>query len=348
MYVIRADGNARIGMGHLMRCLTIADAIEEKEQVLFICADQKSAKFAAQNGYQARALGTDHGDMESELPVWREIFQEERLKRERGEKGLVLLVDSYAVTDRYLESLRAYGRVVLLDDMARRAYPADAVVNYNAFAHIERYRELYQGRDTRCYVGSQYVPLRPQFLGIRREVGNFVTDVLITAGGGDADNLAWKILQTIEDEKLRYHIISGRFHPYFAQWKDWALTHPNVSVYHDVKNMAALMLRCDLAITAGGTTIYELAYLGIPFVCFSCADNQEALTEYIGREGIAAYAGAFHKDKGGAFDRLEWCYRSLLGDMEMRKRYYCKEKEMIDGMGAHRLSKILREEMERL
>lgn len=59
----------------------------------------------------------------------------------------------------------------------------------------------------------------------------------------------------------------------------------------DVKDMAGLMTACQLAVTAGGTTIYELSVLGVPFVCFSYAENQEGLTEWLGKQEIAGYAG---------------------------------------------------------
>ena len=103
------------------------------------------------------------------------------------------------------------------------------------------------------------------------------------------------------------------------------------------------MEKCDLAVTAGGSTIYELAAVGVPFICFSYAKNQEALTKYIGEKNIAGYSGAFHIDREGMLERLETLFEKLAGDFEQRRLFHEKEQGMVDGGGAHRLARILTE-----
>lgn len=102
------------------------------------------------------------------------------------------------------------------------------------------------------------------------------------------------------------------------------------------------MEACDLAITAGGSTIYELAALGVPFVCFSYAENQEALTEYIGSQKIAGFAGAFHKSPEQTLEQLYILFRTLVTDGNLRRQYYDAERKLIDGQGAARLAQALR------
>ena len=163
MYLIRADGNAKIGAGHLMRCLTIAEALAEKlggkEEILFVCADEPSGELVRKFGFSVEILDTDYRDMESELPKW-EQMQEDFT----GKSKLVILVDSYHVTDAYLKGLQKYGKVFLMDDLQQHTYPVDGVINYNAFAEENVYRELYGNTSTECIVGSAYVPIRQQFL----------------------------------------------------------------------------------------------------------------------------------------------------------------------------------------
>ncbi len=342
MYVIRADGNAKIGAGHLMRCLTIADALAHetgREEILFLCADERSAELAKRHGFAARALGTDYRDLEMELPAWEEFHK----------KSCVILIDSYYVTKDYLKALGRIGRTILLDDMGEDVFPVDAVVNYNAFAEEETYQELYQNKNTMCYAGARYVPLRPQFTGVSYEVRDRVREVLITVGGGDAADIAGRIWErltgdrnlqtdTTDSRKLNYHLIIGQFHPHVDAWRQRAASCANLFLHQDVEDMAGLMKRCDLAVTAGGTTVYELAAVGVPLICFSCAENQERLARYVGEHAIAGYAGAFHRDAEGTLERMCGLAEEFCRDKSKRNMCYEKERAMTDGKGAGRIA----------
>lgn len=340
-YYFRADGNAAIGAGHLMRCLTIADELAGlpglgKADICFICADEASGALAQAGGYETTVLHTDYRHMEEELP---------RLMRLLGDTVYhpVLIMDSYYITESYLQALKQLSHIFLLDDMAQQAYPVDQVLNYNAFATREQYGRLYQGKRTKYYTGSTYVPLRPQFRQAGYSFREQVQDILITTGGGDSENIGARIFETIQKPGLRYHVVIGRFHPDFEGWKRREREYPQLSVHYDVKDMAALMKSCDIAVTAGGTTIYELAALGIPFLCFSYAENQEQLTEYIGRKQIAGYCGAFHQDPVGTLTRAGRLMDELVFDPDIRGRMQEKEKKMVDGLGAIRIARLLTE-----
>lgn len=396
MILIRADGNAQIGMGHLMRCMTIAEELAlllgGKDKIHFVCADEASGKFVKENDFRCHILGTDYRDMESELPLWKQllqahfepeaIHQQEPLAWTRKEKSAIkILVDSYHITDRFLTVLREKTYVILLDDMGTHPYPADCIVNYNAPADPEAYQKLYQDTETRLLIGSKYTPLRRQFcrklpanmesdsraatkenrdrnmgesnkedtysaqiqevlVTTGGDSGNSVQrlEVLITTGGGDSGNIAGKILERIYDKVFSFHLIMGRFHPHFHEMQELEKRHTNIHLHRDVKDMAGLMRRCQIAITAGGSTIYELAALGIPFICFSYAENQEALVDYIGTHRIAASAGAWHKDPDETLKNIETHFRTLTRHPKLRKQYTKNETKMIDTQGARRLA----------
>lgn len=338
MLIIRADGNAEIGIGHIMRCLTIAEEYHQicPGQVQFVCASGKSAEIVRRHGFEAVSLETDYRDMEAELPLW------ENLKFGLTGANCSILVDSYQVTDPYLSALRKYGTVWLMDDMQQRAWPVDGVINYNMFADSNIYKELYSGMENcRLCIGSRYTPVRKQFLNRGYRIADEVTDILITTGGGDRDNIAGAILEAIYEEKntkIHYHLVTGVFNPYFEELKSLEKTCCGIHIYHDVKDMAGLMEKCQLAITAGGTTIYELASIGVPFICFSYAENQEAPTRYVGERQIAGYAGAYHKEPEKVLANMKKLTAQLCRDKKMRKDYYVSETALIDGQGAKRLA----------
>nr|MCR5796745.1 hypothetical protein [Eubacterium sp.] len=213
-FIFRADGNAKIGMGHIMRCLTIADglsALVDRSNISFICADKESAKVAADRGYNSTAFGTDYRDMNAELTAWNKLEL----------KDSVIIVDSYFINNNYLEGLSVYGKVIILDDMQQETFFADVVFNYNVFADGKTYEKLYEGRDTILCLGAEYVPVRPQFASVDYSALPVVKNVFITTGGGDVDNIAGQLYECMGKarEDLHYHLISGRFNPHFEKLK---------------------------------------------------------------------------------------------------------------------------------
>lgn len=341
MFFVRADGNAEIGAGHIMRCLTVATELAtlqngNREEICFLCAKEPSAELVRKYGFAAQVLDTDYEKMEEEIPKLAKVLGDSREKP-------VILVDSYHVTDAYLEALSGFGQVVLMDDLGQKKYPVDAVVNYNAPADREAYEELYRGTGVTLLLGGQYTPLREQFRDRSYEIRPVVQNVMITTGGGDSRNLAGRILESLYRENVDFHLIVGQFNPYFSQLKELEKEHPNIFIHDNVTDMAGRMTAVDLAITAGGSTVYELAALGVPFICFSYAENQEPLTEFVGRREIAGFAGAYHKAPEEALGNLKEQFEHLCGDLRLRRMYHEREKALIDGRGATRLAAALLE-----
>ncbi len=347
--IVRADGNARIGVGHLMRCLTIVSALSasEREGVLFLCAEEGSAEMVVEHGFDAKVLHSDYRNLLPELDAWERLFGEgmEAAGAETGwakdTEGRTILVDSYSAAAEYLQALRSYGRVVLLDDTGNPPRPADVVINYNVFADEKLYASWQGEFPTRFYTGSAYIPIREAFCRVDYTCRDRVENILITTGGGDVDNIAGQILDKIRQEKCCYHVVTGRYNPHYEELQRLSEESGQLYIYHDVKDMAALMSKCDLAITAGGTTVYELCAIGVPFVCFSYAENQEPLTEYIGAGRIAGYGGAFHKKPEETLTAIRIEVERLRKDYKLRLAYAKAEKELVDGKGAARISEIL-------
>ncbi|MCI8528292.1 MAG: UDP-2,4-diacetamido-2,4,6-trideoxy-beta-L-altropyranose hydrolase [Lachnospiraceae bacterium] len=373
MFFIRADGNAKIGAGHLMRCMAVGEELAlsvGREEIYFLCADTQSAALAKDHGFQTFVLGTDYQNMESELPLWRELTEKLSAEKGAGAGRLVILIDSYYVTEPYLEALGRIGHTVLMDDFGTHCYPVDCIINYNAPAEVGAYRELYRGKDTRLLIGCDYIPLRRQFraaeqvpcekafgiweqlqtekeVGIVSEKGCKIREtarkVLITTGGGDSENIAEKILKKLYESYLEFHLVIGQFSPHFQEMKELEKTYANIYIHYNVENMAALMKNCDIALTAAGSTVYELAAVGVPMICFSYAQNQEMLAEYMGREHIAGYAGPWHKNWEETLERMENVFQNLIADNRLRVEYSMRERAMVDGYGAERIARMLTE-----
>lgn len=366
---VRCDGNAVIGAGHIMRCLTITDCMGSETQVTFLCADEASAELVRGRNGKALVLGTDGKNMEEELPVLESLFAE----REKEAKKRVILVDSYFVTKEYLQKLGHFGKVIYMDDLCEETYPVDGVINYNAFAGQQEYADRYPGK--RCLIGPAFIPLRPQFLqkkevedcqerqfekdehaeeksardGFKKE--EYKKDefhILLTTGGGDKDNIAGKIMDQIyplfamankeKQKKIVLHVIAGQFSPNYAVLQEFAASHEGVEIHSNVQNMGELMRSCNLGITAGGTTVYEMLAVLLPVICFAYAKNQEALVAFVGENQIGYSAGNYHETAKETLKKIADCVNLALEDITAFQKRAKAAGTIVDGLGAQRLA----------
>lgn len=338
MILIRADGGRETGSGHIMRCLSVAGALRERgKEVLFVLADDAAAGLLTERGQQFQILHTDHRKPEEELPAFLPLL--ERYKPE------LFLGDSYFMTAEYLEQVGRYTKTAYMDDMCAFPCPVDVLINYNIYGEQLPYRKQALPRNRAFLLGCAYVPLRTEFRNVNYSVRKNAENVLITTGGSDKYNLAGQILETTLADtragKLHYHVVSGAFNRYLSGLQEIEKTHVNVHVHQNVRNMAELMRQCDIAVTAGGSTMYELCAVGVPIVCFSFADNQERLVETFREKGLVCYGGNYLKEKEEMPGRVVEYIRLLAESETLRKDYSRREKAVVDGKGAERLAKAL-------
>lgn len=325
MIYFRADANKNIGMGHLMRCLSIADAAKGRGQkAVFLLADDSMTDLVAERGFDTIVLGTDYRSMDEELSSWPSPHAD------------YIIVDSYSVTAGYLERLKKLGRVIYIDDRAAFDYPVDILVNYNAFAHSLDYEELYGGQPPRLILGPQYAPLRSMFRGLdRRSQKRNVEDVLISTGGSDPLHLALSIAEEKPDSFI-YHILIGALNSDKAALEHLAAGSKHIVLHENVSDMKSLICSCDIAVSAAGSTLYEICACGVPLITYSLADNQLPGAEAFENNGFAVNLGDMRLEKHPA--------KRILTAVEQFSREYDKRIEMgnrmqdtIDGNGAARL-----------
>ena len=169
------------------------------------------------------------------------------------------------------------------------------MVHYSVFEGTHRAEELYRGKDLpELLFGGAYAPLREEFSVNRITVRNDVRKVLITTGGADLLGMSLRLLNRIRTQpyfdKIVWQIVSGRFNTHLPQLEESAEEYDNVEILVNVQNMAERMRECDVAISASGTTLYELAAVGVPTICFEVADNQKGAESWE-KWGYMLYAG---------------------------------------------------------
>ncbi len=345
MIWVRADANNQIGMGHIMRCLSIAIALEKcNRDVCFVLADENISDFLESRKQQYRILHSKYNELDSELNILQALLSEE--------KPEILIIDSYYVTTSYLEKLREYTKTVYIDDKYLFPYPVDLLINYNIYGDMLPYGEHAEETDLKLLLGVSYAPLREQFEDVTYTVNNQVQNVLITTGGSNHHNITGKILKELllqeEMRNCHYHIVSGVFDEYLSMLQQLAEINPNVHIHQNVDNMAELMQKCDIAITAGGSTMYELCAVGVPIICFSFVDNQERIVESFVQRGLVCYGGNYLQERDNLFGNVAQNVLFLTRNKEKRMYYSNKERQLIDGKGAERIAQKLCEMEERV
>lgn len=350
MVVIRADANSKIGMGHVMRCLSVADVLLKRgEEVLFVTADDTPVPLLTKKGIPCRVLHTDYADMEAELPKLWEVLRED----------ISILVDSYYVTEKYLAALKKRIITIYMDDIYAFSYPVDMLINYNIYGEEIGYEKDSAFANTKLLLGTEYVPLREEFsagagyVQSRKELSAGAENVtpaadggiLITTGGSDSFNLAGQFLteaMKYDDLKTKeYHVVSGSLNPHIGELQALAQEHGNIHIHCNVTNMAELMAESKVALSAGGSTLYELCAMGVPVIAFSFAENQERLVQIFVKRGIAQYGGNYRTDGNKMIQNTIAGLEMLLEDGNLRAEYREKARTLVDGKGADRIAEAI-------
>lgn len=326
--------NDIIATGHMMRCLSIAEAARiQGEDTTFILADGQASELLQQRGFRAVVMHTQWKDMEGELPMLSEIIRKEGIK--------VLLIDSYQVTDRYLLAVTSQTRTIYLDDMNAFLYPVNAVICYASYWKKFHYEDRYAG--TKLYMGTGYVPLRQAFCHCgEKEIKDSAENILLLSGGTDPYHVMADLLHQMPIETYQnITVICGRYNADYKALKDRYQPYRNIHICQSVSEIAPYMKHADIVISAGGTTLYELCACGTPTISYSFADNQLDNVRQFQEDGMIDYAGdARYENPAGKILQYLERYRK---DRQLRQKRSEEMQRLVDGNGALRIANILRD-----
>lgn len=325
-----------------MRCLALAQAWQDRGgQVIFAMAETTAAVRARlqSEGFEillARSPA-DAGAGAGQLAL---------LARERSAEWVV--VDGYQFDAAYQRELKMAGlKVLLVDDNGRAApYSADLVLNQNLHATEQMYerREPY----TRLLLGTQFCLLRREFnswRGWKREISPVGHNVLITMGGSDPDRFTEVVIQSLrlaKIEGLQATAVVGGSNPYWASLQRAASEFTgSLHLFRDASDMAELMAHADAAVSAAGTTCWEMCLLGLPALLISVAENQYALAQELNNRGCAIHLG---KPQDLSAEQIASQLKRLLDSSEIRSSLSQRARRLVDGNGAQRVASIMQGE----
>lgn len=336
MIGFRVDANEEIATGHLMRCISIALECKKRgQQCVFFMAEDKETERLRKAGFRYYILNSDWKDLDNEIFEFRKILKNYKLN--------YLVVDSYQATAGYLAALEEIQPVCYIDDLKREVYDVSVVIHYISPYKSSSYEEMYKNTHTQLLDNVKYAPLRPEF---HYKKGHIIREksILITTGGTDFFNVAGKVAalcqNSMQIKSYKIHIIVGSMNQYETELEQLAEKYTNIILHKNITNMCDYMRLCEVAVSAGGTTLLELCACKIPTVCFSFADNQIEFANDMGKIGVVKYVGDARKIENIEKKIVEQLLIFMKSEEERKKYTDCMGK-LIDGNGAKRIAEVL-------
>ncbi len=337
MILFRCNASPTVGLGHLVRCRSLAAALKDQGESCIMVGPSKE--------YQT----IDDEEIFTEwFPklIWDSSLEDAKELAQLAHRYSVgtVVLDDYRVDEEYQIFLRNTGLHWLqFDGRAHQPLWADIVLNTSPGAREKEYKPVLRTNATLLF-GPKYALLRPEFKVVKLRTANRpLEQVLVTFGGGDdlgANIFVLKTLHSQTPAQIRFLIISGETNPRNSEIAMWIKQYGMGRVILKVNPplIAPLIASCDFAVMAGGTTIYEVACCGLEMILIAIADNQVKHSLAWEKTGIACYLGMFGAvDEEKLTNALKVHEKSRL----TRKKSEEFDPRFVDGFGAERIANHL-------
>ncbi|WP_315113633.1 UDP-2,4-diacetamido-2,4,6-trideoxy-beta-L-altropyranose hydrolase [Clostridium intestinale] len=325
--LIRADGGFNVGMGHIIRCMALYDElIKNNVECIFVSKKDKVVE-----GYfkdkKVRYILMEAMELDGEKIEIKNIIKNYNTD--------VIITDSYNMNEEHLLFLKSLSRyLVSIDDNYLFDYPSDIVINPNIYAEKKRYNK----KASKYLLGGQYCILRDEFRErSHKNIKVKAENILITMGGTDVNNVTPFIIKAIKKiHGLNINIIVGKGFENKELVEESCKNNQNINLIYNPKYMRILMESADICISSGGSTLYELASLGVPTLFIIQADNQLRLAEYMEKNKIMINLGWYYNLKEKALlDELI----NIIDNQGIRLKLSADSKKIINVDGVKNIVK---------
>lgn len=318
--LIRADASASIGIGHVMRCLALAQALRDSGDVVTLLSSADLAR-PVRDAWLMEGVDIQSLDPRAAL--------EDDAKATRdwvlSTGATWLVVDGYQFDDQYRSVASGSAMLAWIDDQGAPAAHADLIVNGNLYGH----RDLYPGTGARLAVGPRYALLRREFRSYLND-SSAREGTVMSLGGADPDGRTGALLTALAAQGIRGRVTIGP-HQRDADNVRRSAARYGWDLISTPQDMAQLLGSCQLAVVGAGTTVLEALALGTPTVAVRIAENQRLVADALERLDVAAVADGFEPERVAAE-----C-AALLRDEPRREAMAIRAKQAVDARGARRV-----------
>jgi UDP-2,4-diacetamido-2,4,6-trideoxy-beta-L-altropyranose hydrolase len=275
--LFRADGNTQIGLGHVMRCLALADMLRNTFSMCFAITEPAADLNSKINDAGLSILLLPASEADNSF-------------LDAIDADDIVVLDGYLFNESFQQAIRSRAhKLIFIDDLAAGHQVADIIINHaGGIAELEYDTEPY----TRLYLGPQYALLRPDFL--RPEgFGDMATDgpIFVSLGGADPQNTSLTVLRGIQqaNNQQAVRLVLGPLHPDRASIDRFKTQLPNLTILQNLgaADMSWELQNCRLAITSCSTVSYEVCAVNRPLIGIVTADNQDRLAQFLADERLA-------------------------------------------------------------
>lgn len=350
----RVDASEQIGIGHVMRCRALAAVLRERgADILFVTRHLPAGLRDLLGGegfaclslpHAAEALSSDGDEYATWLGVTEETDAAATLVALREHRPDVLVVDHYALSQRWEQIVRPGAKTLLAVDDIARGHMSDVLLDQNFSAAPEaRYAGLVPAA-CRLLLGPRYVLLRPEYADAarnERDRGGPVRRVVVFFGGADTGNMTGKTLDALCDPRfggLEVDVVVGPANPHADAIGAAAARRERTHVHKNRASLADLFSQADLAVGAGGTTTWERCCCGVPSLVVSIADNQKPASAALAEKGIIHYLG---DQSDVTATRIGAGLDEMIAGAARRVEMSRKGRLLVDGRGAARVAEAI-------
>lgn len=353
---IRADASCDIGAGHVMRCISLAEALRDSGcNVAFISRELRGNLFSEIKGRGFRLIGLPSAKGcptaagRAAYSNWlcvtgqRDARETREAIAKASAKADWLIVDHYGLDIRWEEAARrGVARLMVIDDLADRHHVCDLLLDQDDTLgkRSRRYDGLLPVKCLRL-LGPAHALLRKEFTFARKRCrprDGVIRRVLVTMGGVDRTNETGKAITALIEkgrQDIKVDVVVGKDNPNRNIVRRLLSGRKQFCFHCQVDNMAELMSQADLAISACGMTAWERCCLGLPGILVALSPNQEPVADYLGQRRIALNLSPAGRSKRGD-------YRTAI-EYLMRNPSVCRNQSiramrLVDGSGAPRVA----------
>lgn len=273
----RLDAGAEIGLGHLMRCLAIADRLRVAgAECHFLCHDLPAHLLPLLQAHHHHPLATldDAGPLPQLQPDW-------------------LVFDHYQIDHMVEQKLAVHcGRLLVIDDLADRPHHCQLLLDQGPLRTAADYQPLIPA-DCRLLLGTDYALLRPACRQLARQQTSQWQRGLICFGGADPASACLTTLNSLARlpwaRAIQWTLVAGGANPFWPELEQRVaeLSELKIVLLRQSDQMAQLMNQHDFTIGAAGGMTWERACLGLPTLAVPIVDNQQFNDEVIARFQLA-------------------------------------------------------------
>lgn len=310
------EAGRNIGFGHMTRCEALSQGFEAKgiNPKLIINGDDSIIDLLPEGRYQ----------------IFNWMKEQNRLF-EQVQSADIVVIDSYFADSEFYTRLSNMVKVpVYIDDNKRIDYPKGIVVNGSIYAEKSGYPSL---KGITYLLGPKYILLRKEFWEIgEKEIKEEIESVMVTFGGDDSKNITPAVLGLLNKDypDLIKKAVIGKGFSKKEDLERFGNPKTVFSYYPDAEGMKDIMIHSDIAISAAGTTLYELARVGLPSIAVTVADNQ--LNNAIGWKNAGGIEYAGHYNDTDLLKNIRSCMKKLI-NISRRAAISKAGRSLVSGQG---------------